>query len=62
MSSDDVAREGLEYLGKGPSRVAGETNRSIAAAFAHAPREAMIEAMSGAAAAMFSKPWPDVYH
>jgi short-subunit dehydrogenase len=61
MNSDDVAREGLEYLGQGPSRVAGESNRNIAAAFAQAPREVMIEAMSGAAAGMFSKPWPNVY-
>jgi uncharacterized protein len=61
MSSDDVAREGLEYLGKGPAQVAGEANRAIAAMFAQAPREAMIEAMSAASAGLFNKPWPDVY-
>jgi short-subunit dehydrogenase len=61
MSSDDVARDGLGYLGQGPSRVAGESNRAIAAAFAHVPREAMIEAMSGASAALFNKRWPNVY-
>jgi short-subunit dehydrogenase len=61
MSADDVAREGLEYLGKGPSLVAGEDNRNIASAFAHAPREVMIDAMSGASAALVGKPWPIVY-
>jgi short-subunit dehydrogenase len=61
MSADDVAREGLEYLGQGPSRVAGESNRNIAAAFAQAPREIMIDAMSGASAGLFNKPWPIVY-
>lgn len=61
MSADDVAREGLEYLGQGPARVAGEANRNIAAAFAQAPREIMIEAMSGASAGLFNKPWPIVY-
>lgn len=61
MQAADVAREGLEYLGKGPSLVAGEANRQIAAAFAQAPREAMIEAMSGASAALFNRPWPKVY-
>lgn len=61
MSSDEVAREGLEFLGKGPMRIAGEGNRNIAAAFAQAPRESMIELMSGASAALFDKPWPEVY-
>lgn len=61
MSSDDVAREGLEFLGKGPSLVAGEINRSIAAAFASAPREAMIEMMSAASAGLLNRPWPKVY-
>lgn len=61
MSADEVASEGLAYLGKGPSRVAGEANRNIAAAFAQVPREAMIEAMSGASAALMNKPWPKVY-
>lgn len=61
MSSDEVAREGLEYLGKGPSLVAGEANRGIAAAFAGAPREIMIEAMSAASAGLLGRPWPAVY-
>lgn len=61
MHPDDVAREGLEYLGKGPSLVAGEANRNIAAMFAQMPREAMIEAMSSASAGLFNRPWPKVY-
>lgn len=61
MSPADVAREGLEFLGKGPLRVAGEANRNIVAMFVQAPRETVIEMMSGASAALFNKPWPEVY-
>lgn len=61
MKPDDVAREGLQYLGKGPMRVAGEANRNVVAALGQAPREACIERMSGTCAALRNKPWPDVY-
>ncbi len=55
MEADDVAREGLAQLGKGPVWVAGERNRQLAEGLRSAPREAVIRAMSAASAQIFGK-------
>lgn len=46
MNPDDVAREGLDALGKGPLHVAGEANRAGFALMSPAPREQLIEQMT----------------
>jgi len=58
MHPDDVAREALAELGNGPILFPGENNRAAAAAIRGAPRAAAVDAMSGAAAGMYGKPWP----
>lgn len=58
MHPDDVACEALAELGNGPILFPGEKNRAAAAAIRSAPRAAAVDAMSGAAAGMYGKPWP----
>jgi len=58
MHPDDVACEALAELGNGPILFPGEKNRAAAAAIRNAPRAAAVDAMSGAAAGMYGKPWP----
>lgn len=58
MHPDDVVREALAELGNGPILFPGEKNRAAAAAIRSAPRAAAVDAMSGAAAGMYGKPWP----
>jgi short-subunit dehydrogenase len=47
MDAGDVAREGLENLGNGPTWVAGESNRSIFDSMCVVPRRDMVSAVSG---------------
>ncbi len=58
MHADDVAREGLEHLGHGPTWIAGAKNREAAAGLRQAPREDVIRAMSAAAASLYRLPFP----
>ena len=58
MESDDVAREGLAALGKGPLWVAGEKNRQAATWLRSAPREQIVPAMSAAAAQIYGVALP----
>ncbi|HQR04410.1 MAG: SDR family NAD(P)-dependent oxidoreductase [Proteobacteria bacterium] len=60
MASGDVAREGLENLGRHPVWVAGEGNRQAAEGIRQAPRDAAIQGMGSAAAGLYGKPWPMV--
>ena len=53
MDPDEVAREALEHLGRGPIHVPGEANRSSADALRNAPRAQVVEAMSAAVAQMY---------
>ncbi len=46
MPAADVAREGLESLGSGPLRVAGEQNRALYPELEPAARAAMVEGVS----------------
>lgn len=58
MDPDDVAREALGHLGKGPIWMAGETNRAIADLFARTPREEVIRRMSETSAKLYGLPLP----
>ncbi len=58
MDPDDVVREALAYFGQGPILIPGEKNRASAQGLRQAPRPAVIDAMSAAAAGMYGKPWP----
>ena len=60
MESDDVAREGLEQLGKGPIWVAGAANRAGAEIFNSLSRRELLEAMSQSTASMYDKPYKSV--
>jgi short-subunit dehydrogenase len=53
MDPDDVVREALGQLGRGPIHVAGEANRAAAAGLRSAPRAQVVEAMSEAVAQMY---------
>lgn len=53
MAPDDVAREALEHLGKGPVWIAGAKNRDAAVGLKSAPREQVIQAMSAATAQLY---------
>ena len=58
MEPEDVAREGLAALGKGPVWIAGEKNReSMEQMSAHLSREQAIEVMSMANAKLNDKPY-----
>lgn len=50
MSPDDVAREALEHLARGPIWIAGEKNRATAERLDRTPREEVIRLMSEASA------------
>ena len=58
MEPDEVVREALEHLGRGPIHVAGEANRAAAAALRIAPREQAVAAMSAAVAEMYGLALP----
>ena len=47
MDADDVAREGLENVGNGPTWVAGDGNRAIFDSMNTVPRGDMVTAVSG---------------
>jgi short-subunit dehydrogenase len=47
MDAADVAREGLENVGNGPTWVAGESNRAIFDSMNTVPRRDMVTAVSG---------------
>ena len=47
MDADDVAREGLENLGNGPTWVAGDGNRAMFETVCTVPRRDMVSAVSG---------------
>ena len=53
MDPDQVVREALEHLGRGPIHVAGDTNRQVASGLRSAPREQVAAAMSAAVAEMY---------
>ena len=53
MEPDDVAREALEHLGKGPVWIAGARNREAAGGLRNAPREQVVRAMSAATAQLY---------
>ena len=53
MAPDDVAREALEHLGKGPVWIAGAKNREAATGLKSAPRDQVIQAMSAATAQLY---------
>ena len=53
MDPDQVVREALEHLGRGPIHVAGDTNRQAASGLRSAPREQVAAAMSAAVAEMY---------
>lgn len=61
MDPDDVAREALEHLGRGPICIAGEVNRAIAAQMLHAPREEVIRRMSETSAQLYGLALPPKY-
>jgi short-subunit dehydrogenase len=58
MDPDDVVREALAHLGRGPLHVAGDTNREAAKALRSAPRDQVVAAMSAAVAEMYGVPLP----
>ncbi len=60
MAPDDVAREGLQHLGKGPVWVAGSHNREAAKMLWPIPRSMAINGFSEAAAAMYDLPFVNV--
>lgn len=53
MDADDVAREGLEHLGDGPTWVAGETNRTTHEMLRSLPRRDVVTAMSDATRSLY---------
>jgi short-subunit dehydrogenase len=53
---EDVAAEALQFLGKGPSLVCGETNRALAEAMRSLPREQAIDMMSSGTRLMAEGP------
>ena len=58
MEPDEVVREALEHLGRGPIHVAGEANRRAAQGLRSAARDAVVTAMSSAVAEMYGTPLP----
>jgi short-subunit dehydrogenase len=58
MEPDEVAREALENLGRGPVHVAGDSNRQAASGLRSAPRDQVVAAMSVAVAEMYGIPLP----
>lgn len=60
MEPQDVAREGLAHLGKGPVWVAGAHNRANAKALWPVPRVAAINGFSQAAASLYDLPFSAV--
>jgi short-subunit dehydrogenase len=58
MDPDDVVREALEHLGRGPIHVAGEANRRAAQGLRSAARDAVVTAMSAAVAEMYGRDLP----
>ncbi len=58
MEPDEVAREALENLGRGPVHVAGDSNRQAASGLRSAPRDQVVAAMSAAVAEMYGIPLP----
>ena len=57
MHSDDVVKEALSQIGKGPLHIAGQTNRDIKTMFKDLDEASMIEAMSMGAANLYDKPY-----
>ena len=53
MDPDDVAREGLEHLGEGPTWVAGEANRATFDVLRSLPRRDVVMAMSDATRSLY---------
>jgi hypothetical protein len=58
MEPDEVAREALENLGRGPVHIAGDANRQAASGLRSAPRDQVVAAMSAAVAEMYGIPLP----
>jgi short-subunit dehydrogenase len=58
MDPDEVVREALANLGRGPVHVAGEPNRRAASGLRSAPRDQVVAAMSAAVAEMYGVPLP----
>jgi len=58
MDPAEVAREGLENIGGGPTWVPGEQNRANAAMFKEAPLEAIIDAMTQGSMMLYNLPAP----
>lgn len=58
MTPDDVAREGLENLGNGPTWVPGEQNRANVAMFKENPVEVVIDAMTQGSMMLYNLPAP----
>jgi len=58
MDPDQVVREALESLGRGPLHVAGDANRQVASGLRSAPRDQVVAAMSKAVAEMYGIPLP----
>jgi len=58
MTSDDVAREGLENLGGGPTWVPGEQNRANVSMFKDNPIEVVIDAMTQGSMMLYNLPAP----
>jgi len=58
MEPEEVVREALEHLGRGPIHVAGEANRAAAPALRSAPRDEAVAAMSAAVAEMYGLALP----
>lgn len=60
MTAQQVAEEGLSFLGRGPVWVAGDHNRAIARRLLPHPRVMQINALSAASANIFGKPVRDL--
>jgi short-subunit dehydrogenase len=58
MEPDEVVREALENLGRGPVHIAGDANRQAASGLRSAPRDQVVAAMSVAVAEMYGIPLP----
>ena len=58
MEPDEVVREALENLGRGPVHIAGDANRQAASGLRSAPRDQVVAAMSLAVAEMYGIPLP----
>ena len=58
MEPDEVVREALENLGRGPVHIAGDANRHAASGLRSAPRDQVVAAMSVAVAEMYGIPLP----